>query len=154
MRHSPKIVVWLQLAILLYITMSYQCADHIEPQPVAGFNIQIYYSPNDYRSLYVHKDQPDFVLVFQGKRKTGQLTEADHTKLLNALSEENKKILMNKSILGSDFIDYPYLSIKERDKKNSSDIADFFVILPINSEEIVLSELNKAIAYIFTEYQD
>ena len=153
-RHSSKIVVWLQLSLLLFTTMSYQCADQIEPQPVTGFDIQIYYNPNDYRSLYVHKNQTDFVLIFQGIRNTGQLTEADHTRLINLLSEEDKKILMNKSILQSDSINYPYLSIKERHKENSSDIADFFVILPLNSDEIAINQIIEVVEYIFTKYKE
>lgn len=154
MRRAPKIVVWLQLAIILYITMSYQCADQIESQPAAGFDIQVYYGPNDYRSLYVHKEQPEFVLVYQGKRNTGLLTEAEHTKLLNALSEENKKILVDNSVLASDSIKYPYLSVKERHNTNSSYNADFFVILPLNSEGMVFSEITEIVTYIFTKYEE
>ena len=154
MRHSLKILVWLQIALLLSTTMSYKCADQIELKPVAGFDIQIYNTPNDYRSLYVQRDSPDFVLISQRKRKTGQLSKADHSKILNALSEENKIVLFNKSILGSDSIDYPYLSIKERDKNNSSNITDFFVILPLNSDDIILSELTELIDNIFTKYQE
>lgn len=156
MRLTQKIVVWLQFSILLLTSMSNRCdsANDIEPIPSVGFDFQIFISANNYRSLYVHTQETDFVFISQGKRVTGIFTQEEHKNLLDLLRNENQQKLMTLSVLESDSIVYPYLSIRSRAANTTADNADFFVILPLNLDEKLITDIVLQIENIFTKYQE
>ncbi|MDE3742515.1 hypothetical protein [Maribacter polysaccharolyticus] len=124
----------------------------MEPLVKTGLDIQVHDSSNSYQSLYVFKNNTEFTIVSNGNRKTGQLSAEDHSGLFELLSKAKRKTIRKHSILGSDTLTYPYVSIRERGVEAAFGSPGFFVVLPLGSDNHLVTEVTTFINYLFAKY--
>ena len=140
------------LCSLITIVIFCHCTKHMEPQPTEGFDIQRYQNKDTYQALYLNKTSPAFTIIAQGKRTTGQLTEEEYQSIRELLQSKNFDKLREDSLLESQSLPYPHISIRERMGASSMNDTGLFVILGPQPDNVVSIQLVEMIDEVFEKY--